>query len=161
MAGRPGVARDVLFVCTGNTCRSPLAEALCKARLAARLGITVESLENRGYFIRSAGVAAFPGDAPSEEAVHAAAKYGADLARHRSQPVNPEWLERATDVIAMTGTHAYLLAMRYPGLGPPPELLCGQQDLPDPIGGDANVYRLCADIIVQHVDRLITEWLEP
>lgn len=152
--------REVLFVCTGNTCRSPLAEALCKARLAAKLGVSVAKLESKGFAIASAGVAAAPGDAASEEAVAIAATYGADLARHRSSPVNPERLGRATDVIAMTGAHAYLLGMQYPGLGPPPELLCGTDDLPDPIGGDAAVYKLCADIIVRHVDRLIAEWLE-
>lgn len=152
--------REVLFICTGNTCRSPLAEALCKARLAAKLGVSITALESIGFSIHSAGVAASHGDAASEEAVAIAAEYGANLDPHRSRPVNPEWLERATDVIAMTGSHAYLLAMQFPGVGPPPELLCGADDLPDPIGGDARVYRLCADIIVHHVDRLIAEWLE-
>ena len=104
-------------------------------------------------------MAASHGDAASEEAVTIASQYGADLASHRSRPMNPEWLERATDVIAMTGGHAYLLAMQYPGLGPPPELLCEDQDLPDPIGGDAAIYRVCTQIIVHHVDRLISEWL--
>lgn len=151
--------REVLFVCTGNTCRSPLAEALCKARLAARLGTNIAKLEAQGFAIRSAGVAALPGDVASEEAVAIAAEYGADLAPHRSRAVPREWLERATDVIAMTGGHAYLLAMQYPGLGPPPELLCEDQDLPDPIGGDAAIYRICTEIIVHHVDRLISEWL--
>lgn len=152
--------RDVLFVCTGNTCRSPLAEALCKVRLAAKLGVPVSQLESRGFAIRSAGVAAGSGgDAASPEAITVARDYGADLASHRSRPVNPELLERATDVIAMTGSHAYLLAMQYPGLGPPPELLCVADDLPDPIGADLHRYRACAAVIVHHVDRLIAEWL--
>jgi len=152
--------REVLFVCTGNTCRSPLAEALCKVRLANKLGVKVAELEKKGFTIRSAGVAAMPGDAASEEAVAVAREYGAELAPHRSRAVNPELLERATDVIAMTGGHAYLLAMRFPGVGPPPELLCEADDLPDPIGGDAAIYHVCADIIIHHVDRLISEWLE-
>ncbi|CAN5559075.1 low molecular weight protein arginine phosphatase [soil metagenome] len=155
-----GAERSVLFVCTGNTCRSPLAEALCKVRLAERLGVSVKELASRGFVIRSGGVAASPGDAASEEAVSIAREFGADLTGHRSRPVNPEWLDTATDVIAMTGMHAFLLDRCFPGLGPPAELLCEQDDLPDPIGGDATLYRASARIIVHHVDRLITEWLE-
>jgi protein-tyrosine phosphatase len=153
--------REVLFICTGNTCRSPLAEALCKARLAERLGIGIAKLEAKGFTIRSAGVAAMPGDAASEEAVAVAREYGVDLSGHRSRAITRDELSRATDVIAMTGAHAYLLSMMHPAIGPPPELLCGSDDLPDPIGGDAAIYRACAAIIVHHVDRLISEWLEP
>jgi protein-tyrosine-phosphatase len=75
--------------------------------------------------------------------------------------VNPELLSGATEVIAMTRSHAALLAMRWPGLGPKPALLCGSDDLPDPLGGGRDVYELCAGIIVHHLDRLIAEWLTP
>ena len=54
----------IVFVCTGNTCRSPLAEALCKARLAERLGCTAADLPERGFHIFSAGLAAMTGGRP-------------------------------------------------------------------------------------------------
>ncbi|MGL6096087.1 MAG: hypothetical protein ACRC7O_09860, partial [Fimbriiglobus sp.] len=154
----PPVLRSVLFVCTGNTCRSPLAEALCKRVLADLLGCEPAELPARGYVVRSAGVAAFPGDAPSPLAVVVAAELGAELSDHRSRPVNPELLDAATDVITMTRTHAAVLEMRYPGVGPQPTLLCGpDDDLPDPIGGDVEVYRFCAAIIMHYLSVRLPE----
>ena len=55
-------ARWTVFVCTGNTCRSPMAEALCKALLCERLGCTADELTARGYVVLSAGIVAGRGD---------------------------------------------------------------------------------------------------
>ncbi|QEL16093.1 arsenate reductase/protein-tyrosine-phosphatase family protein [Limnoglobus roseus] len=150
--------RSVLFVCTGNTCRSPLAEGLCKKLLADRLGITPEELPARGYTIRSAGVSAYPGDVASPEGVAIAAGYGVDLSQHRSRPVNPELLADATDVVTMTAGHAAVLMIRYPGYGPEPVLLSEDEDVPDPIGGDRTDYESCALMIVKHLNHMIAEW---
>jgi protein-tyrosine-phosphatase len=150
--------RSVLFVCTGNTCRSPLAEALCKKLLADRLGVSEADLPARGFTVRSAGVSAFHGDAASPEAVEVAARWGVDLSGHRSRPVNPEVLVAATDVVAMTGGHVAVLALRYPGYGPEPMVLGMSEDVPDPIGGDRADYEACASMIVAHLNRMIAEW---
>ena len=56
----------LLFVCTGNTCRSPMAEALCKMLLAQRIGCTIEELEQHGYVVLSAGMAAAPACPPRQ-----------------------------------------------------------------------------------------------
>lgn len=157
--GRP--VRSVLFVCTGNTCRSPLAEAITKATLAKRLNCRIAELPAKGFIIRSAGVMAMPGDEASLESQAVAREFGADLRAHCSQSVSPDLLREATDVIAMTGSHAMLLAMQCPGVGPEPKLLCGRDDLPDPIGSEIDVYRACATLIRTHVDRLISEWMTP
>jgi protein-tyrosine-phosphatase/tRNA A37 threonylcarbamoyladenosine synthetase subunit TsaC/SUA5/YrdC len=151
-------ARIVLFICTGNTCRSPLAEGLARKMLADRLGCAQEELASRGYWMLSAGVAAFGGSPASPESADVAAEFGADLFAHRSRPVNPQLLAAADDIIAMTRGHAYSLASNYPDLGPPPRLLCGDDDLDDPIGASLEVYRECANAIRNHLERHIREW---
>src|SRR5271156_1870643 len=73
----------IVFVCTGNTCRSPMAEALFKKLLAERLGCTVEELPARGFSVLSAGLAAMMGGEAAEEAIEVVREYGADLTHHR------------------------------------------------------------------------------
>ena len=152
-------ARIVLFVCTGNTCRSPLAEGLAKKALADRLGCTPDELPGRGFWVLSAGVAAYGGGAASAESVTVAAEFGADLRAHASRSVNPQLLLAADDVIAMTRGHLHALIARYPGTGPEARLLCGEEDLDDPIGAGEEVYRECARTIVRNLERFLSEWV--
>ena len=151
------IRRSILFVCTGNTCRSPLAESLCRFKLAQALGCPPSELGLHGFLIGSAGVMAIPGDTANAQAVQAAEELGAELAPHRSRPLTHEMLVGATDVIAMTEMHLMLVA-RY-SAGPEPKLLCSGEDIPDPIGGDTEEYRACARVIASQLDRLIPEWL--
>ncbi len=152
-------ARIVLFVCTGNTCRSPLAEGLAKKALADRLGCTADELPARGFWVLSAGVAAYGGAPASAESVTVAAELGADISRHTSRPVNPQLLMAADDVIVMTRSHLHALGARYPNVGPAPRLLGGDEDLDDPIGAGEEVYRACAHTVRRHLDRFIAEWV--
>lgn len=98
----PGTPFRVLFVCTGNTCRSPMAEAIARTRAAERGWGTVE--------FRSAGVSAWPGSPASEAVIEAANRRGVEgLEGHRSTPVTEELLEWADLVLAMTPSHLALL----------------------------------------------------
>ena len=160
-ASAPQIRRSIVFVCTGNTCRSPLAESLCRFKLAQALGCSPGELEAKGYRVVSAGVMAFPGDPATPQAVLVAEEIGAPLAQHLSQPLSPELLNGATDVFAMTEMHLMVLVSRFGRVGPEPKLLCGREDLPDPIGGDLEEYRACARVIASHLDRLIPGWLGP
>lgn len=150
----------IVFVCTGNTCRSPLAEALCKQLLAERLGCTVAELPTRGYLVQSAGLAASWGGEAAAEAVAIAQELGADLSQHRSQPVTHDLLAQADYVVAMTRGHLRALNAVASGVGPAPRLLA-DEDIPDPIGASAEVYRACALQIRQALERFVPQLPEP
>jgi protein-tyrosine phosphatase len=146
----------VLFVCTGNTCRSPLAEALCKKLLAEQLGCTPAELPGRGFLVLSAGLAAMMGAEASPEAVEVARACGADLAGHRSQPLTADLLARADYVFAMTQGHLRAVQMCCPDDDLQARLLASDdRDVPDPIGAEPQVYHDCAQLILRYLqDRL-------
>src|SRR5262249_36000746 len=103
-----------LFVCTGNTCRSPMAEGLFRKLLAERLQCPEDELVDRGYMVASAGVAAGPGSPSSPEAVEILAKRGVDLRGHESQPVTPQLLSQADQIFTMTRSHREMLVRDFP-----------------------------------------------
>ena len=148
----------IMFVCTGNTCRSPLAEALCKKLLAERLGCTPADLPARGFQVISAGLAAMIGADASPEAVAVAHSFGADLSGHRSQPLTAELLTRADHLFAMTTSHLRTLQLFLPPEGPQPRLLAADgSDVPDPIGREPEVYRECAQLILRQLENCLQE----
>jgi L-threonylcarbamoyladenylate synthase len=155
---RAALTRRIVFVCTGNTCRSPMAEGLFKRRLAERLGCDVSELTDRGFAVTSAGIAATTGDAATAESAEAVRDYGVDLSEHRSRLASSDLIARADDIVVMTRGHLVSLVGKFPVLNGSLRLLCGTDgDLDDPIGGGPDVYRSCAATIRVHVDRLITE----
>lgn len=155
---RERLARQIVFVCTGNTCRSPMVEAVFKQRLAAALNCASAELPNRGYVVRSAGVATADGHPASAEAVDVLRAWDIDLSQHRSQIATAELIAQADEIVAMTRSHLLTILSRYPVLPGSLRLLCGVEgDLDDPIGGTVEVYRTCAEKVRRHVDRFITE----
>lgn len=153
--GNSGV-RSILFICTGNTCRSPLAESLCKSQLARRLGCPTDSLPERGFIVQSAGLAATPGQPAAPEAVEVARELEADLSNHRSQLLTERLLNEATHVFVMTRNHLLLLLDYFPDKDPVPRILSPSgADLDDPIGCELSVYRECAQAILQSLDVLL------
>jgi protein-tyrosine phosphatase len=148
----------LVFVCTGNTCRSPLAEVLCKKLLAERLGCALEELPQRGFLVLSAGVAAMMEGTAAEEAVDVARAYGADLSGHRSRPLTGELVAQADYVVGMTQGHVLAVAGQYPHLGPRPQLLSAAgDDIADPVGCERAVYQECAEQLWRHLQRFVAE----
>jgi protein-tyrosine phosphatase len=150
----------VLFVCTGNTCRSPMAEALMKRLLADRLGCRPEELRPRGFLVQSAGLAAMIGGEAAPDAIGVVRALGADLAGHQSRRLTLEQLMLADHVFAMTESHLGALeSVDIPGLPTPRLLSPDGDDVPDPIGAEPEVYRACAQEILGHLQKRLPEIL--
>jgi tRNA threonylcarbamoyl adenosine modification protein (Sua5/YciO/YrdC/YwlC family) len=138
----------VVIVCTGNTCRSPMAEALMRRLVAERLGCQPGEIEERGVVISSAGVSASPGGSAAPDAIVTMRECGLDLSKHETQPLNDKLIRHADLILTMASGHRQAILRRWPEAAPRVmNVRLDGGDIDDPIGAPAEVYRQCAEQI--------------
>jgi protein-tyrosine phosphatase len=150
------MALNVLFVCTGNSCRSPMAEGILRS---------VVPLEFAGDVVTgSAGTAMLDGLLPAPNAVSVMSEHGIDITPHRGRGLHPEIVDGADLILAMTAIHVGEIRDAAPGAREKTHLLSEfaggvSKDVPDPIGGPREeyekVYDMLSEMITEALPRII------
>ena len=131
--------KKIVFVCTGNTCRSPMAEGYLKSKKTA------------GYEIISRGLSA-DGSPAAQNSVNVMLESGIDITSHLSKQMSYADAEGADAIVCMSSSHADLLeALGFD------KLKIHVLGIADPFGGDVDIYRACRDEIFEAVDELIED----
>ncbi|MBN1552361.1 low molecular weight protein arginine phosphatase [bacterium] len=154
MKKRPAVKRhsfQILFICSGNICRSPMAEASLRSRIPPDLKHVVS--------IKSAGIRAISGVPPTAEAELAAKLKGYSLRNHRSSPINDLVIETADIILCMEPNQCDYILTRYPRVAsklfPLKAYAQGEYDeIPDPFGFDIHHYRSTLELIDSELTRI-------
>jgi protein-tyrosine phosphatase len=147
---------NILFICTGNSCRSPIAEGLMRVKLPPELKEKV--------IVRSAGTLGLEGNPATELAIAVASDKGADISEHRSHGLSDCLVKDSDIIFAMAPEHREFVEREYPearenvfllkSFGRNPEEKY-YDSIEDPIGGSLRVYQECCDIIDSELDRIM------
>ncbi|MEM6821947.1 MAG: low molecular weight protein arginine phosphatase [Verrucomicrobiota bacterium] len=147
--------KNIVFVCTGNICRSPMAEGLLKHRIEGQENVSVQS----------AGLAAGTGLPPSEHAVSVMNELGIDITNQASQPLTEKLIREADLLFVMTYGHLDSMLMHFPEASEKTFLVrqfitdtkLSNFEVSDPIGQSINIYRRCRDEIAEAMDSVLEQ----
>lgn len=142
--------KTLLFICTGNVCRSPMAEALFRHITQGR----------EDYKAMSAGICTADGQPPSQNAVDAMKEMGIDITSFRSQSLTKDLVKKADYIFCMTRGHLETVVSMYPEVVEKTFLLMEftddkDNDIPDPIGSSLEVYEECRDTILKGIESIV------
>ena len=136
--------RVILFVCSGNTCRSPMAEAIAKSEISKRLRISLDLIEHAPVRVMSAGLSAAVGAPMTPEAVRALQGLGVSVYTHTSRALTAEMLNEAETVYCMSRKHRDMVIDMLPSAAAKTRCLDPDGDIEDPLGHEPDVYARCA-----------------
>lgn len=139
----------ITFVCTGNTCRSPMAEGIARDMISKRY-------PDSGITVSSAGISTFNGAPASQHSIDVCAENGIDISSHRSQRLNPEIIQNTDLFAVMTLSHMYCMLQ----WGIPADKIVVLGNISDPYGGDEDEYRACRNQIYREVESLLRKVAE-
>jgi len=145
---------EIVIVCTGNTCRSPMAEMLLKNKMATANDIPIDQLVQHGIHICSAGIAANNGSPAADQAINVLGKQDLDLTCHSSQPLNYVLANSADLILTLSHSHQQAIVNEWPEFADKTSLLAHDgSSVGDPIGGSYEIYQQCAAQIDTHLDK--------
>jgi L-threonylcarbamoyladenylate synthase len=153
---RRAAARTILFVCTGNMCRSPMAEGIARKLLADKLEVAEGRLEEAGFGVASAGTGAFGGTPPSPEAIDVMREVDIDISGVLSQPLTFQLVRESDDIFVMAPTHGESVKAIDPEAADRTRLVAPDgRPIEDPIGQSVETYRRVRDGLMRAVSERI------